>query len=537
MIEAEAEAAGLRSGDVSSADSSMDFAVRLPAIAVVLAAGLLLRLALAFLQSFQIDTGTFHAWSVQLAIHHEEGRGLVGPWNFYDTDFFTDYAPGYMYVLWLLGELNQIFNFSLSTFEYILKLPSIAADVASAYILYLFLKDQKPEYRVGAAALYLLFPPVLLIGPIWGQVDSLLAFFLLLSIYFIGRERPLAGALAYTVGFLVKPQIIAALPFLAFWIMRRCRTETPIQPVPQFLTGLSILAVGAAGLLLVDQEPRAAYRIVFGGMIAVGGVEGLRGLASLALDRWQPSLQSALPGRDFLLSFPAWYRAVGMSLGLALVLIIPFFTYKPWEIIGQLYDANEVYPVNSFFAYNFWNVGGLLKGFNPDIGGVNPNQGTFLGIDHRLWGILLFTAFTAITLYTMRNSEGTGALALGTALCVLIFYLFMTRMHERYLFAFFLPFLAATVALRSRVLFGLFAAVGSIHFLNLYHVYVYYQCDPTHQCELKWGSFYKWFEQTSNLGTGLDTVQFLSILLVASLPLLFASAYAVASRARWVGAT
>src|SRR6266540_468001 len=250
MIEAEAEAAGLRSGDVSSADSSMDFAVRLSAIAVVLAAGLLLRLVLAFLQSFQIDTGTFHAWSVQLAIHHEEGRGLVGPWNFYDTDFFTDYAPGYMYVLWLLGELNQIFNFSLSTFEYILKLPSIAADVASAYILYLFLKDQKPEYRVGAAALYLMFPPVLLIGPIWGQVDSLLAFFLLLSIYFIGRERPLAGALAYTVGFLVKPQIIAALPFLAFWIMRR-------HP-PQ-----------------------------------------------------------------------VWARIVGASLVLALVLIVPFFTYRP----------------------------------------------------------------------------------------------------------------------------------------------------------------------------------------------------------------
>lgn len=530
MAEAEAAAAGLRREDAPSPGGiSMEFAFRLPAIAVVLAGGLVLRLLVAFLQAFQIDTGTFHAWSNQLA--------TSDPWNFYETDFFTDYAPGYMYVLWLFGELNQVFNFSLSAFEYLLKLPSIAADVASAYLLYLFLKDQRPIYRVGAAALYLVFPPVLLIGPIWGQVDSLLAFFLLLSIYFIGRERPVAGALAYTIGFLIKPQIIAALPFLAFWIMRRCRSGEPIQPSIQLITGLSIVAMGIAGLVLVDEEPRAAYRLVFGGVTAVGAVEALRGIARMAMDTWESGVGFA--ARDLLVSFPSWYQAVGFSLALAIVLIIPFFTYKPWQIIGQLYEANEVYPVNSFFAYNFWNIGGLFEGFKPDIGGteLQPNEGTFLGIDHRLWGGFLFAVASGVIVFTMRKSEGSGALALGTALCVLVFYLFMTRMHERYLFAFFLPFLAAAVALHSRILIGLFAALGTIHFLNLYHVYVYYQCDPTHQCELKWSRFYRWFEQTNNLGTGLDTVQVLSILLVAALPILIAAAYAVASRARWAGAT
>ena len=531
MVEAEAGAAGLASNDTSSAGSSVEFAIRLPAIALVLAGGLVLRLFLAFLQSFQIDTGTFHAWSDQLAAND--------PWNFYDTDFFTDYAPGYMYVLWLFGELNQLFNFSLSTFEYILKLPSIAADLASAYVLYLFLKDQKPAYRVGAAALYLVFPPVLLIGPIWGQVDSLLALFLLLSIYFIGRERPVAGALAFTIGFLIKPQIIAALPFLAFWIMRRCRSGAPIQPSTQLITGLSILALGTVGLLLVDEEPRAAYRLVFGGVIAVGGIEGLRGFAGLALDRWQSS--NGLPMRHFLLSFPSWYQAVGLSLALAVALIVPFFTYKPWEIIAQLYDANEVYPVNSFFAYNVWTsafwTDGLATGFRPDVAGIEPGQGTILGVDHRVWAIALFLSSSAAIIWIMWKSQGMGALALGTALCVLAFYIFMTRMHERYLFAFFLPFLAAAVALNSRVLLGLFAALGTIHFLNLYHVYVYYQCDATHSCEIRWTAFYRWFEQTSNLGTGWDTVQLLSVLLVAALPILFAAAYAVANRARWVGVT
>ena len=110
----------------------------------------------------------------------------------------------------------------------------------------------------------------------------------------------------------------------------------------------------------------------------------------MALDRWEPSVPSGLSIRELLPSFPTWYRAVGLSLAVALVLIFPFFTYKPWEIIGQLYKANEVYPVNSFFAYNFWNVGGLAEGFKPDVSGIKPDQGTFLGVDHRVWGLFLY---------------------------------------------------------------------------------------------------------------------------------------------------
>src|SRR5436309_3702481 len=471
MVEAEAGAAGLHGEDVSAVDSTIEFAIqlplRVPSIGVGLAFGLLLRLGLAFLPAFQIDTGTFQAWSRQLASDH--------PWNFYNTDFFTDYAPGYMYILWLFGVLDRLFGgFGLSTFEYILKLPSIVADIGSAYVLYLLLKDQRREWRIGAATLYLLFPPVLLIGPVWGQVDSLLALFLLLAIYFVGTERPIWGALAYTIGFLIKPQIIAALPFLAFWIMKRFRSETPIKPSAQALTGLCVLAAGIAGLVLVNQAPRSSYNIVFGGIAMIGALESLRGLGIILLDRWQLAVPRGLPLRELLPSFPVWYRAVGISLAVAVVLIFPFFTYKPWEIIGQLYKANEVYPVNSFFAYNFWNIGGLAEGFKPDVSGIKPDQGTFLSIDHRAWGLFLYAISTVAIIWLIRKSEGIGGLALGTSLCVLVFYVFMTRMHERYAFAFFLPFLAAAVALRSRVLFAAFLGLGVIPFFHLFHVFLFF---------------------------------------------------------------
>ncbi|GAI75159.1 unnamed protein product, partial [marine sediment metagenome] len=60
------------------------------AIALILSGGFVLRLFLATLPGFPVDVGDFQAWSVLLADR--------GPWNFYDSGFFADYSPGYLYV-------------------------------------------------------------------------------------------------------------------------------------------------------------------------------------------------------------------------------------------------------------------------------------------------------------------------------------------------------------------------------------------------------------------------------------------------------
>src|SRR5712692_10493401 len=121
VADVEAEAPDGPSGE----RSLVDFSFKVPAIALLLAAGLVLRLVLATLPGFAVDLGTFQAWANALAAH--------GPWNFYDTDFFVDYAPGYLYVLWLIGKAHQFLGFSPDQYNYVLKLPAIAAEVASAY--------------------------------------------------------------------------------------------------------------------------------------------------------------------------------------------------------------------------------------------------------------------------------------------------------------------------------------------------------------------------------------------------------------------
>ncbi|MDP2728401.1 MAG: hypothetical protein Q8P59_12780, partial [Dehalococcoidia bacterium] len=158
MAELETGTAGVRPGEAGQ----IGFSFRVKAIAAVLAAGLILRLILAALPGFGIDLGLFQFWSVQLADR--------GPWNFYNADFFSDYAPGYLYVLWFIGGVNKIFHFGSGEFQYVLKLPPIVADLGSAYLLYRILEGQRPLLRMGAPVLYLASPAALLIGPVWGQV-------------------------------------------------------------------------------------------------------------------------------------------------------------------------------------------------------------------------------------------------------------------------------------------------------------------------------------------------------------------------------
>ncbi|MDO8614312.1 MAG: hypothetical protein Q7T33_01070 [Dehalococcoidia bacterium] len=474
MANVQAEASGLPHGE-----SALEFSFQVKGIASLLLLGLLLRLVLATLPGFSVDIGTFSAWANDLALN--------GPWDFYRADYFTDYAPGYMYVLLFIGKLNQEFHLSPGQMEYVLKLPSIAADLASAYLLYKLLAGKKMEVRLGAAALYLLFPASLLIGAIWGQVDSLLALFLLLSVYFIGRDRPVAGAVAYTVGFLMKPQAIAALPFLALWIIR---------------------------------------------------------------ERW-PNWSDERSTRQALL---LWLKCAAAGFGTLLVLITPFFELEPWRLIEVLYNATNVqnYRVNSFFAYNFWNMGGLFDwGFKCDVGlgdcASDAHNTVFLGVVTRFWGLAMFAAGLAAVLLVLRRAQGMGMLALGTALSVLVFYLFLTRMHERYVFAFFLPFLAACALLESRALWAAFAGLSALHFANLYHVFIaYYPNDGTGGIgagpdlgpSLKVGGIYKWFEKGDFFGVSLPllgrlaTVQVLSILMVAAFFLLLATAYVLESRRR-----
>jgi dolichyl-phosphate-mannose-protein mannosyltransferase len=365
---------------------------------------------LAAVPGFPDDLRYFRLWGATIA--------SGGPEDFYASKGLHNYPPGYMYVLWLLGELDEKIGFDRSEWDYLLKLPSILADLGSAYLLYLLLAGLTARERLGAAALYLLFPAALLVGAIWGQVDSILAFLVLLAVYLLDRGRPLAGALAFTLGFLVKPQALAALPFLIFWVVR-------------------------------DHRPLW----------------------------WRIRANVRVPMPPML-----WLRMIGASMSVALIVALPFFPspllWRPIvDLVHQVkHAATEFYPINSSYAYNFWQLLGIARRCDVPVcrdkgTGVVSDGTDFLGLTTRHWGLALFAISAAAVIVVLRKARGPGFLALGTSLCMLAFFVFMTRMHERYLFPFFLPFLAACFLLRSRVLWTVLVALGSVHLLNVWFLY------------------------------------------------------------------
>lgn len=169
--------------------------MRIKKIYLILGLGFLLRLFLSGLGTLELDYHTFVAWSN--ALYRD---GLQG---FYENNW-SDYLPGYLYVLYLLRHASSIIGQS----EFLYKLPAILADVATSYLIYKIIKKFKPvnDYlaRIGAV-LYLFNPAIIANSTLWGQVDSLTAFFSLLAIY-LYPNLSLLSALSLGLGIAIKPQ-------------------------------------------------------------------------------------------------------------------------------------------------------------------------------------------------------------------------------------------------------------------------------------------------------------------------------------------
>lgn len=177
-----------------------------------LAAAFIIRLLIApTTTGYATDTMTFRAWADRLAD--------VGITHFYTGEQFSDYPPGYMYVLYLIGTLRQAFGFGFDAPAYLLliKLPAIFADIVSAYMLYRIARDRlSAGIGFGLALLYAFAPAVGVNSAVWGQVDSFFAMFLLMTIKDIFDKRYERASILFALAVLVKPQALIFTPVLLF---------------------------------------------------------------------------------------------------------------------------------------------------------------------------------------------------------------------------------------------------------------------------------------------------------------------------------
>lgn len=351
----------------------------------ILVSVVVIRLTLIILPSFRIDMNSWQAWSARLV--------EVTPIHFYAPNYFADYFPGYLYILWFLGTtFNLLFShlsiFSLG-FELYLKLFTNIFDLATAYYIYKIVSNHQKNLGLLSVILYLTNPALAFNSSVWGQVDGILTFFLVYSAYcLLELRKPYRFGIFSALSILVKPQGLATFPIMLAYLIKNFK-----------------------------------YKKYFS-----------------------------------LLIIPA----------LLILLSLPFFLKDPIVGLFHLFQKSaNTYPYTSMFSYNLWSFAGWWV----------SDSNKFLGVNYQIWGVIIYfisLAAIAIPLFLKRGHRNNFLIYFASALAIFAFFLFLTRIHQRYLFPFFSFLLIAAIIKKSARLIILYLILSLIHFINLMFVYYYY---------------------------------------------------------------
>ncbi|HYH92968.1 MAG TPA: glycosyltransferase 87 family protein, partial [Candidatus Saccharimonadales bacterium] len=291
------------------------------AILIVLALGLVLRLIIAYLlpgSGFEADLNAFRYWANDLATN-----GLGG---FYQRDFFHDYTPGYLYVLWLVGIVGQ----AVGGVGDLIKIPPILADLAVGWLVWSMIRELGGRDRValigGAVAA---FNPIFWFDSVvWGQVDAFGVVFVLLALRELWRDRPERAAIWTVVAAIIKPQLGILIPLVAVVTIRRA-----LWPVQR-------PAIEGTAVDRGDDAPQPASRM--------GPLDRIRA--------WERRTDS--PWRIITTGMAGYLTAVLLSLpfGLSVIGITTQAPFLSSGLIDQVVVAGGGYPYLTVNAYNAWAV-------------------------------------------------------------------------------------------------------------------------------------------------------------------------------------
>lgn len=344
---------------------------------------ILIRIILITLPSFRIDMNDWQAWANRLV--------ETTPIHFYAANYFSDYFPGYLYMLWFLGKSASLFHISIFSlgFEFYLKLFTNFFDIGTAYYIYKIVCRYQKKLSLVFVILYLANPALAFNSSVWGQADGILTFFLIYSVYnLLELKRVFRFSISSSISILIKPQGIAIFPILITYLITNFKFQK--------------------------------------------------------------------------------YLSVALIPILLILFSLPFFLKDP--ILGLFHLSQRsinTYPYTSMFSYNLWSFAGWW---------VKDSMQLF-GISYQIWGVIIYfisLIFILMPLFKKKGYKEGFLIYFACSLALFSFFLFLTRIHQRYLFPFF-AFLLITASIKNSVkLKIIYLILSLIHFINLIFVYYYY---------------------------------------------------------------
>jgi len=308
-----------------------------------------------------------------------------GPRVFYNvvTSYnvlFCDYPPFNVYLFWIFGSLAKSLSlFGTALINYVIKLLPTLFDIATVFLIFAFVR-KRFDFKTSlvTAALYAFNPAVIFDSAVWGQVDAIYTFFLLLSLMLLLDSKPKLSVVAFTVAILTKPQSIALAPLIFFLIFRK--------------------------------------------------------------HGWRNLLTSLLT-----------------AAATVFVVILPFEWSNPITFLSDIYfGALGGWTYTTMNAFNIWALGGMW---------VADTQ-IFITLGWVMFALL--TIFTLYVLHERLDTSGELLILFAAFMLFFSFFMFPTRMHERYLFpalsvlALMLPF--------SKKIRPIYAALTFTCFVNMAYV-------------------------------------------------------------------
>ncbi len=188
-------------------------------IYLLLISGFILRLLVHKTGTYWGDMNCWISWSDQLT--------AGGFKNFYSQ--WSDYLPGYLYLLWILGQLKNFLQYlGLSIAPQLLyKLPSLLADLGTGYLLYqLGQKFKNKKAGLLAASLYIFNPAILANSTLWGQTDSFFTFVVFLASYLLIKNNFIWSALILGLSLVTKPLAFFILPLIFIYLWQKKSFKT-----------------------------------------------------------------------------------------------------------------------------------------------------------------------------------------------------------------------------------------------------------------------------------------------------------------------
>ncbi|OGE26698.1 hypothetical protein A3C26_01035 [Candidatus Daviesbacteria bacterium RIFCSPHIGHO2_02_FULL_39_12] len=181
-------------------------------VSILILLGLAIRLLFLPLPGFNIDVNDWFAWATRLS-HFDFS-------HFYSKDIFSDYTPGYLYILSVLGFLKNLLRVTDSYFYLLLKIPAIVSELVIGLILYKESKKYVSEKLALLASAFILLTPALIFNSaVWGQIDSISALLMLSAIIHLKNKNLIISSIFFGLALLVKPQTLALLPLFAIFLI------------------------------------------------------------------------------------------------------------------------------------------------------------------------------------------------------------------------------------------------------------------------------------------------------------------------------